>query len=76
MKVQTDGYMVETPGTAPGSDPRITSAFMSIVRLPEHLIPKRFRGRVQEGQKRDGLDQTQNAAPKGAAFLLGVLRLA
>jgi len=31
MKVQTDGCMVETPGTAPGSDPRITSAFMSIV---------------------------------------------
>ncbi len=23
--------MVESPGTAPGSDPRITSAFMSIV---------------------------------------------
>jgi len=25
------GYLVEPPGTAPGSDPLITSAFMSIV---------------------------------------------
>ncbi len=25
------GLLVESPGTAPGSDPRITSAFMSIV---------------------------------------------
>ena len=26
-----EGYMVELPGTAPGSDPCITSAFMTIV---------------------------------------------
>jgi len=32
----TTGDMVEPPGTAPGSDPLITSAFMSIV--PERTI--------------------------------------
>jgi len=28
--------LVEPPGTAPGSDPLITSAFITIVPLPEH----------------------------------------
>ncbi len=32
------GFLVEPPGTAPGSDPRITSAFMSIVRLAPDIM--------------------------------------
>jgi len=38
---------VETPGTAPGSDPRITSAFMSIV--PKDYLVDRRQGRSPQG---------------------------
>ena len=33
-----EGYMVELPGTAPGSDPCITSAFMTIVPRDSLLL--------------------------------------
>ena len=36
QSLPTTGVLVEPPGTAPGSDPLITSAFMSIVPFPEH----------------------------------------
>jgi hypothetical protein len=45
---------VETPGTAPGSDPLITSAFMSIAELPQRSL---YRGRARRVQEK-GLGQT------------------
>ena len=33
-----EGYMVELPGTAPGSDPCITSAFMTIVPKDKQFL--------------------------------------
>ena len=44
----TKENLVEPPGTAPGSDPLITSAFMSIVRVaPNRLEYKRGGGGLQ-----------------------------
>ena len=40
---------METPGTAPGSDPLITSAFMSIVPLPRHDEYRVFGQRLEGG---------------------------
>ena len=39
---------MEPPGTAPGSDPLITSAFMSIVPLPERLEYKGLGSVLEE----------------------------
>lgn len=44
-----EGFLVEPPGTAPGSDPLITSAFMSIVPKRERPRYRRKRGRDQGG---------------------------
>jgi len=57
---------VEPPGTAPGSDPLITSAFMSIVPLPERLEYKGL-GFVLEGcigPRRVGREQDSNGSIK------------
>ena len=53
--------MVETPGTAPGSDPLITSAFMFIV--PKDFLQIRERG-----------GEFNTWSWRGLRFMLGVGR--
>ena len=46
------GFLVEPPGTAPGSDPSITSAFIAIVPLPEHFEYRHDSLTMEERAKR------------------------
>jgi len=61
---------VETPGTAPGSDPLITSAFMSIVPLPEQVEHRGF-GSVLKGEVLFGYATTDIGAGARVEVALG-----
>ena len=51
MKDAAGGNMVESPGTAPGSDPLITSAFMFIVPkdVPDIVVLRDICNMVRRG---------------------------
>lgn len=60
------GCLVESPGTAPGSDPLITCAFITIVRVtPDNANIGADVGRLKAA---DPVAQKENAARSGAAF--------
>jgi len=68
------GSLVEPPGTAPGSDPVITSAFIAIVPLPERIRytpwERRIQGRCAQGsRRRQGLPASSVRA--GSAWRVG-----
>lgn len=64
--------MVEPPGTAPGSDPLITCAFMSIVRVaPNEDQDRRQQGAVQGPRQGAFAGLTRGEARRDGTFAPG-----